>query len=79
MGEVLLAVFLIAGHTGVVFLLVSHQSLLDGELLVANVTGKGLVVDVGQYMLSQFIGGHKLARTEDTVYPAAYFVFFTAF
>ena len=79
MGEILLAVFVIARHTGVMFLLVSHQSLFDGKLLVANVTGEGLVVDMGQHMLPQLIGGHELTRAENTVYPAADFVFFTAF
>ena len=76
MGEILLTVLVIARHTGVVFLLVSHQSLFDRKLFVTNVASKRLVVDVGQYMLSQLISGHKLTRTEDAVNPATDLIFF---
>ena len=48
-------------------LLVSHKRLFDCELLVADVARKWLVVDVEENVLSQLVGGNKLARTEDTI------------
>ena len=48
-------------------LLVSHKCLFDCELLVADVARKWLVVDVEENVLSQLVGGNKLARTEDTI------------
>ena len=44
--EVLLAVLLLAGHPGVVLLLVPHQRLFDCKFLVADVASEWFVVDV---------------------------------
>ena len=70
-GEVLLAVLLLAGHAGVVFLLVPHQRLFDCKFLVADVAGEGFVVDVEQDVLPQLVGRDELAGAEDAVDPPA--------
>ena len=72
--QILLRVLLLAAHPGVVLLLVPHQRLLDRELLVADVAGEGFVVDVGEHVLPQLVGGHELARAEDAVDPPTHLV-----
>ena len=72
--QILLRVLVLAAHPGVVLLLVPHQRLLDRELLVADVAGEGFVVDVGEHVLPQLVGGHELARAEDAVDPPAHLV-----
>ena len=71
---VLLTVLVLAGHTGVVFLLVPHQSLFDCKFLVANVAGEWFVVDVEQDVLPKLVGRHELTGTEDAVDSPAHFV-----